>query len=163
MNRLNWKIIFMQGLQVLDEILFEELIGKQGNVGLITLNRPEALNALTYDMCQQMNQQLAHWEKEESIKAVIIQGAGQRAFCAGGDIRQIYQCGISSQRDQALQFFAQEYQLNARIHNYSKPYIALMNGVTMGGGMGISVHASHRVATEKTVLAMPETGIGYAY
>tara|TARA_Y100001001_G_C7986219_1_gene301269 strand:+ start:167 stop:1207 length:1041 start_codon:yes stop_codon:yes gene_type:complete len=144
-----------------EEIIFEKLAGKKGDVGLITLNRPEALNALTYNMCQQLNIQLTQWEQDEDIKAVIIQGNGERAFCAGGDIRKIYTLGQSKDYTQALAFFAEEYKLNEKISNYTKPYIALMNGITMGGGMGISIHASHRVATEKTIMAMPETGIGF--
>lgn len=143
------------------EILFEEIKGKKGDVGLITLNRPKALNALTYNMCRLMNEQLAEWEEEDYIKAVIIQGAGDKAFCAGGDIRKIYELGINHKYDEAMLFFAEEYRLNAKIHNFKKPYIAILDGITMGGGMGVSIHGSHRIATERMTMAMPETSIGF--
>lgn len=144
-----------------DEILFSEQPGKHGNLGLIVLNRPQALNALTQNMCITMNQQLKLWAHNPQIKAVVVCGDGDKAFCAGGDIRRIYDLGKTGAYDQAEQFFWHEYRNNATIFHYTKPYIALMDGVTMGGGVGISLHGSHRVATERTLFAMPETGIGF--
>jgi len=144
-----------------DEVLFEELKGKQGNVGLITLHRPQVLNTLTFNMCKLMNETLARWEQADNIKAVIIRGAGDKAFCAGGDIRTIYELGKHKKLDEALRFFKEEYQLNARIYNFPKPYIALLDGITMGGGMGVSIHGNFKIATERMVMAMPETGIGF--
>lgn len=141
------------------DILFEELNAHQGRVGLIHLNRPQALNSLTKDMCQSMFEQLSHWENDDAIKAVIVEGAGDKAFCAGGDVRALYQArdNLNIARD----FFWHEYRNNAKIFHFKKPYIALLDGITMGGGIGISQYASHRVATEKYVWAMPETSIGF--
>ncbi|MEM9141278.1 MAG: enoyl-CoA hydratase/isomerase family protein, partial [Pseudomonadota bacterium] len=139
------------------EILFEQ----RGHLGLITLNRPEALNALTYGMIQALDAQLEVWEHDPTIAVVAIQGAGDKAFAAGGDIRWLYengQGGASGERNFA--FFADEYRLNTRIKRYPKPYIAIMDGIVMGGGVGVSIHGSIRIATERTVFAMPETGIG---
>lgn len=138
------------------DIIFTEL----SNLGLVTLNRPKALNALTHDMVITLYEQLIAWEREPDIKAVMVQGAGEKAFCAGGDIRNIY----DAQHDPDLLikgFFWDEYRLNHRIFYYQQPYIALLDGITMGGGVGISVHGSHRIATERFVFAMPETSIGF--
>lgn len=143
------------------DVLFSTITGSAGDVGLITLNRPQALNALTYQMCITMNEQLALWEQDNCIKAVIIRGAGEKAFCAGGDIRKIYDLGKSQAINEAMHFFKEEYQLNYRIHHFPKPYIALLDGIAMGGGLGVSLHGTHRVATEKLTLAMPETSIGF--
>lgn len=142
------------------DIIFEEMNGHDGNLGLITLNRPEALNALNHAMFLLLDQKLAEWEKNDAIKAVIIQAAPGRAFCAGGDIRYAYERGIA--KDPTLpNFFGDEYNLNKRIYHYSKPYIALLDGITMGGGVGVSIHGSHRVATDRLVFSMPETAIGF--
>ncbi|MEO8401467.1 MAG: enoyl-CoA hydratase/isomerase family protein [Gammaproteobacteria bacterium] len=142
------------------EIEFEEVTGRDGNLGLITLTRPQVLNALNHEMFIAMNKQLSEWEEANHIKAVVIRAAEGRAFCAGGDIRSAYQ--RKNEGDAELSnFFRDEYQLNQHIYHYLKPYIALMDGITMGGGVGISVHASHRVATERLIFAMPETGIGF--
>ncbi|NIA67027.1 enoyl-CoA hydratase/isomerase family protein [Pelagibius litoralis] len=138
-----------------DEIEFEE----RGGVGFITLNRPKALNALTLDMIQAMMPKLQDWREDPVIKAVVIAGAGDRAFCAGGDVRAVYEAGRNG-GSLTKEFFRDEYRLNRMIHVFPKPYVALIDGITMGGGVGLSVHGSHRVATEKTMLAMPETGIG---
>lgn len=143
-----------------EEVLFTEIPGTGGNVGVITLNRPKVLNALTLDMCQAMEEKLAEWEQSDEIKAVVICGEGERSFCAGGDIRFVYQQGRSGIK-KSRRFFWHEYRLNRRIFRFSKPYIALMHGITMGGGAGISVHGTHRVAAEDFVFAMPETGIGF--
>jgi len=139
-----------------DPILFE----RQNQYGLITLNRQEALNALSLDMIQALKKQLVEWEKEEAVKAVIIRAAEGRVFCAGGDVRWLYQAG-KDKNPQLMAFFEQEYHLNKIIHDYSKPYIALMNGLTVGGGVGISLHGSHTVASERFAFAMPETSIGF--
>ena len=144
------------------EILFEEMTGQGGNLGIITLQRQQALNALNYSMVLSLDKQLALWEKADHIKAVIIRAAEGRAFCAGGDLRFTYEKWLKHEKETTLaQFFRDEYRLNRRIFHYPKPYIALLDGITMGGGVGISIHGSHRVATDRLVFAMPETGIGF--
>jgi enoyl-CoA hydratase/carnithine racemase len=142
------------------EILFSELSGKNGNIGEITLNRPKALNALTTNMCYQLRTQLIEWQQNSRIKAVIIRGAGDRAFCAGGDIRALYADGKENQ-DAAVDFFRHEYAMNREIFHFTKPYISFLHGITMGGGAGVSIHGSHRVTNEQLIFAMPETGIGF--
>ncbi|MBP7340400.1 enoyl-CoA hydratase/isomerase family protein [Niveispirillum sp.] len=137
----------------------------RGAIGHILLNRPKALNALTLGMVEVMAPALEAWGLDPAIKAVVIRGAGDRAFCAGGDVRAVWDAGWERRRgegDGALTaaFFGGEYRLNRQIKRFPKPYVALMDGITMGGGVGLSVHGSHRVVTEKTLLAMPETGIG---
>ena len=131
-----------------------------GSVGNILLNRPKALNSLTTDMCKAVHDQLKQWQADDRIKAVIIRGAGDRAFCAGGDVRQLYYNG-KARLDESIEFFHHEYRMNAAIFHFNKPYISLWDGITMGGGAGVSVHGSHRVATERLLFAMPETGIGF--
>lgn len=143
-----------------NEVIFEELLGKNGNVGLITLNRQKALNALNHRMFIALDTQLEEWQNKKDIKAVVIQAAEGRAFCAGGDIRHAYD--LKKANDSTIvSFFRDEYRMNSRIHHYPKPYIALLNGITMGGGAGLSIHGSHRVGTEKLILSMPETAIGF--
>ncbi|HVP83763.1 MAG TPA: enoyl-CoA hydratase/isomerase family protein [Rhizomicrobium sp.] len=137
----------------------ETLFEQRGAAGLITLNRPKALNALTHDMCLKLKAQLDQWAKDASIKSVAIRGAGDRAFCAGGDIRALYESG-RAKTPYAFDFYRDEYILNVAIKHFPKPYIALVNGIVMGGGVGVSVHGSHRVAGENVTFAMPETGIG---
>lgn len=144
-----------------DEVLVTELKGVGGNVGILILNRPEALNALTHTMCVMMLNQLRQWAQSDNIKAVVIRGAGGRAFSAGGDIKKLYYLGKSKELTQAYAFFTDEYRLNHLIHHYPKPFIAFLNGLTMGGGVGVSIHGSHRVVTESFNFAMPETGIGF--
>uniref|UniRef100_A0A8C2JEI3 3-hydroxyisobutyryl-CoA hydrolase n=1 Tax=Cyprinus carpio TaxID=7962 RepID=A0A8C2JEI3_CYPCA len=137
------------------EVLFE----KVGNAGVITLNRPKALNALNLTMIRHIYPQLKKWDKDSETDLVIIKGAGDKAFCAGGDIRAITEAGKAG--DSLTQdLFREEYILNNTIGTYQKPYVALIDGITMGGGVGLSVHGRFRVATEKTLFAMPETGIG---
>jgi len=137
------------------DILFD----RRGAIGLVTLNRPKALNALTLPMIRAFWRQLDRWEPDPEVRAIVMQGAGDRAFCAGGDIRAIHDAGKSG--DPVGQaFFREEYALNLRLHRLAKPTVAILDGVTMGGGVGLSVHGSHRVATEKLLFAMPETGIG---
>jgi enoyl-CoA hydratase len=128
---------------------------------VVTLNRPRALNALTFAMCRAVYDGLDQWQADPDVHAVLIKGAGGRAFCAGGDIRWLYEVLTSQGEKPALAFYALEYPMNARLHHFTKPYIALLDGITMGGGVGVSVHGSHRVVTERTVFAMPETGIGF--
>lgn len=136
------------------------LIRREGAAGRITLNRPAALNALTHDMVLRMSQALAAWADESSIGCVIVDGAGGKAFCAGGDLRGIYQLRADDP-EPARRFWADEYRLNATIARYPKPYVALMHGIVMGGGVGVSAHGSHRIATENTLLAMPEVSVGF--
>ncbi len=132
----------------------------EGGVGYITLNRPEALHALNFDMCETILAALRVWAQDPAVQLVVIDHAdGSRGFCAGGDIAMLRESGMSDGKE-ARAFFAEEYRMNAVIKAFPKPYLALMDGVTMGGGVGLSVHGSHRVATERTLFAMPETGIG---
>jgi enoyl-CoA hydratase len=134
-----------------------------GHLGFITLNRPKALNALSLAMVRELNHVLQQWQDDAQVRAVLIRGSNKEgpfgAFCAGGDIRYFHQAALSG--DVTLEdFFTEEYSLNHLIQNYPKPYIALMDGIVMGGGMGISQGAALRVVTERTKLAMPETHIG---
>ncbi len=131
-----------------------------GNLGHITLNRPKALNALTTEMCQAIVDILIEWEQDANIGAVLVDGAGDRAFCAGGDVIMLHDSGKADGKD-AEAFWRIEYALNELIHVYSKPYISMVDGIVMGGGVGLSVHGRHRIAGDNTLFAMPETGIGY--
>jgi enoyl-CoA hydratase len=140
----------------MNDIIFE----KRGAVGLVTLNRPQALNALTHAMVVAMKAQLDAWAADPEIACVVVVGAGERAFCAGGDIRALAESGRAG-TNYALDFWRDEYILNAAIKHYPKPYVALISGFAMGGGLGISVHGTYRVADETTQVAMPETGIGF--
>ncbi len=140
-----------------DEILFE----RRGAAGIVTLNRPKALNALTHDMVRALAARLDAWAEDRAVRQVIVTAAGGRAFCAGGDIRALYELGRAGQQEQALTFWRDEYPLNVRIKHYPKPYVSLIDGIVMGGGVGISVHGSHRVAGDRFVFAMPEVGIGF--
>lgn len=137
----------------------EVLLEKVGRAGVITMNRPKVLNALNLTMIQQIYPQLKKWESDNETDIVIIKGAGDKAFCAGGDIRAVTEAGKVGD-SLAQDFFREEYILNNAIGSYRKPYIALIDGITMGGGVGLSVHGRFRVATEKTLFAMPETAIG---
>ncbi len=141
-------------------ILTEEIKGDFGQFGHITLNRPDALNALNLDMVTALSETLNRWESDPRILAVIIQSSSEKAFCAGGDIRSLYEAGLKKD-PHVFDFFKQEYQLDCRIARYSKPYICFLNGITMGGGVGISLHGAHRVAGENFRFAMPETTIGF--
>ncbi|XP_037998559.1 3-hydroxyisobutyryl-CoA hydrolase, mitochondrial isoform X1 [Motacilla alba alba] len=137
----------------------EVLLEKKGGAGVITLNRPKALNALNLSMIQKIYPQIKTWEQDPETFLIIIKGTGGKAFCAGGDIRAITEAGKVG--DKLIQdFFIGEYRLNNAIGTCKKPYVALIDGITMGGGVGVSVHGHFRVATEKTVFAMPETAIG---
>ncbi|WEX07469.1 enoyl-CoA hydratase/isomerase family protein [Chelativorans sp. AA-79] len=136
------------------EVLFE----RRGGAGVITLNRPAALNALNHRMIQALSRALSAWEEDEAVRFVVIKGEG-RAFSAGGDIVDVYKAGRAGKA--SPDFFADEYRLNAHIARYGKPYVALIDGIAMGGGVGVSFHGSHRVMTENAVFAMPEVGIGF--
>lgn len=143
------------------EILFE----RKGGVEVITLNRPDALNALNLNMIRLLDQRLVELESDKTVSAVILKGAGGKAFCAGGDVKAVYFDGLAAREGKGgtgltADFFREEYILNRRIHKFAKPYISLLDGIVMGGGKGISAHGSHRVVTENTLFAMPETNIG---
>lgn len=142
----------------MEEIICSELSGKHAKIGHLHLNRPKALNACTQSICKTIHAQLNKWQQDDNIKAVVITGEGNKAFCAGGDIRMLYDHKESPEL--AETFFKVEYANNLAIANFSKPYIAWLDGITMGGGIGLSVYGSHRIATENTLIAMPETAIG---
>ncbi|GJF09380.1 3-hydroxyisobutyryl-CoA hydrolase [Mycolicibacterium cyprinidarum] len=129
-------------------------------VGLITLNRPKAINSLTHSMVGRISAALSDWESDDAVHAIVISGAGDRGLCAGGDVVAIYHSAKSGGAE-ARQFWWDEYLLNAYIGRYPKPVVALMDGITMGGGVGISAHCSVRVVTDTTKMAMPEVGIGF--
>ncbi|WP_066953787.1 enoyl-CoA hydratase/isomerase family protein [Streptomyces lushanensis] len=135
------------------------LLGRAGRIAQITLNRPRALNALTHPMVLRISGALAEWETDESVTAVLVSGAGERGLCAGGDIRAIHEDARAAGSASAA-FWRDEYRLNARIARYTKPYVALMDGIVMGGGVGVSAHGGPRIVTERSAVAMPETGIG---
>jgi len=139
-----------------DQLICEVL----GNLGKITLNRPKALNALTTEMCASMIKIMLAWQDDPSIGAVLVEGAGDRAFCAGGDIIMLHDSAKAGD-PRAEEFWRTEYALNELIYRYKKPYIAMIDGIVMGGGVGLSVHGRLRVAGDNTLFAMPETGIGY--
>uniref|UniRef100_A0A4W4HGT7 3-hydroxyisobutyryl-CoA hydrolase n=1 Tax=Electrophorus electricus TaxID=8005 RepID=A0A4W4HGT7_ELEEL len=147
--------VFKMSSKASSEVLLERV----GNAGVITLNRPKALNALNLNMIRHIYPQLKKWEEDSETDIVIIKGVGGKAFCAGGDIRAVTDAGKAG-GPLAQDFFREEYILNNTIGTYKKPYVALIDGITMGGGVGLSVHGQFRVATEKTVFAMPETAIG---
>ncbi len=141
-------------------VLFDEMVGQDGNLGVMTLNRPQVLNALNHAMFLSLDQQLTTWAEDPNIKAVVIRAAEGRAFCAGGDIRHAHQLKMNNDPE-LVNFFRDEYEMNKRIYHFPKPYIALLDGITMGGGVGVSLHGSHRIGTEKLSFAMPETSIGF--
>jgi len=139
------------------EILFDH----HGTAGLVTLNRPQALNAVTHGMVRALADKLTEWESDPSITRIIVTAAGGRAFSAGGDLRALYDLGRAGRYEEAIAYWRDEYWLNAQIKRYRKPYVALIDGVVMGGGVGISIHGSHRVAGDRFSFAMPEVGIGF--
>ncbi|MEL6476266.1 MAG: enoyl-CoA hydratase/isomerase family protein [Pseudomonadota bacterium] len=132
----------------------------EGRAGRITLTRPEALNALTYDMLRTIGAALEAWRDDPAVALVLIDAEGEKAFAAGGDIRDLYRTGRAGDFAFGRQFWADEYRLNAAIANYPKPYIAIMHGIVMGGGVGVSALGSHRIVTDGSLVAMPECGIG---
>ena len=139
----------------------EVIVRIENGVGRLTLNRPAALHALTTNMCRLMTEALVAWRTDPAVRAVLIDHAGERGFCAGGDIRMLAESGAGDGRA-AREFFFTEYRLNELLfrYRYEKPVIAVMDGITMGGGVGLSMPARFRIATERTAFAMPETGIG---
>jgi enoyl-CoA hydratase/carnithine racemase len=144
------------------------VFSKAGRIGFILLNRPRALNALTRDMCVMIRHQLDLWANDPAIDAVIIEGEGEKAFCAGGDVVQVARAAQAERKglseaeadSESWRFFHDEYQMNSAIGHFQKPIISFLDGITMGGGVGISVHGAYRVATDRTLFAMPETGLG---
>ncbi|MEV7661582.1 enoyl-CoA hydratase/isomerase family protein [Paenarthrobacter sp. NPDC089316] len=142
--------------QQAEEVLFE----RRGHLGIVTLNRPKAVNALNHGMVQAMLEQLLAWADDDSVATVLVRGAGERGLCAGGDIVAIYKDMLHGGTETA-EFWADEYRLNALISRYPKPYVAFMDGLVLGGGVGVSAHGSVRVVTERTRTGMPETTIGF--
>ncbi|PBC36191.1 3-hydroxyisobutyryl-CoA hydrolase [Rhodococcus sp. ACS1] len=138
----------------------EVLINKSGGVGRIVLNRPKAINALNHAMVARIAAALAEWAGDDEVRAVLITGAGERGLCAGGDIVSIYHDATEGGTG-SREFWRDEYILNAAIANYPKPYVAVMDGIVMGGGVGVSAHGSVRIVTERSMIGMPETGIGF--
>ena len=137
----------------------EVLIRREGRTGRITMNRPAALNALTHAMVGRIADALARWREDPDVGLVVLDGTGERALCAGGDVRALYDSRAQGS-SLARAFWSQEYRLNATIGRYPKPFVAIQDGIVMGGGIGLSGHARHRIVTERSRLAMPETGIG---
>lgn len=137
------------------------LVRKEGALGRLTLNRPEAINALGYDMILQLTEALNAWITDTDVQIVLIDGAGERGMCAGGDVRALHGQIVAGRADETTEFFRAEYALNALIAEYPKPLVALADGITMGGGIGLAGHAAIRIVTERSKLAMPETRIGF--
>jgi enoyl-CoA hydratase len=139
----------------------EVLLSRSGSAGIVTLNRPRQLNALTADMVRAIVPQMELWQHDAGVTRILIEGSGPKAFCAGGDIRALYDLGRAGDLAPLRAFWREEYTLNHTLKTYPKPIIALIDGIVMGGGVGMSFHGSHRVATEKLMFAMPEVGIGF--
>ncbi len=145
------------------EVAAEEgdlIVRREGAAGVIRLNRPKAINAMTLEMSLGIDAALDRFEADPQVALVLLEGAGERGLCAGGDIRGLWESS-HARGDLGARFWRQEYIMNARIAKYPKPYVAFMDGLVMGGGVGLSGHASHRVATDRTKLAMPEVGLGF--
>lgn len=138
----------------------EIVFARNGAAGLVTLNRPAALNAVTLGMVRALTAQLQEWRDDTSVTRIVVAAAGGRAFSAGGDIRALYDAGTSGRHAEMLSFYGEEYVLNTIIKRYPKPYVSLIDGICMGGGVGVSAHGSHRVAGDRYLFAMPEVGIG---
>src|ERR1700735_2556866 len=136
------------------------IVRREGAAGIIRLNRPKAINAMTYEMSLGIDAALDRFETDPAVAVVILEGAGERGLCAGGDIRGLYESSKAG-GDLGKVFWRQEYVMNARIAKFPKPYVAFMDGLVMGGGVGLSAHGRHRVVTERTRLAMPEVGLGF--
>ena len=134
---------------------------RRGASGAVFLNRPQALNAITLNMVRELTRALDEWEQEPAIRNVVVTAAASKAFSAGGDIRLLYEQGGAGDHAAQLDFWREEYRLNRRIRLYPKPYVALVDGIVMGGGVGVSLHGSHRIAGDKFSFAMPEVGIGF--
>lgn len=138
----------------------EVLSEVRGHAAIATLNRPRALNALNTRMVEAMFELYSQWDADPGVACILLKGAGDKAFCAGGDVKTVVQQGLAGQFDEALRFFHSEYRLNYLISRLRTPHVALIDGITMGGGVGVSVHGTFRVATERTVFSMPECAIG---
>jgi len=138
----------------------EVICQKIERIGCITLNRPEALNALTYGMISKIEETLELWRNDNSVSLIIFDAKGDRAFCSGGDIADLYSEGVKGNFSFGQRFWRDEYRLNAKIYEYTKPIVSFLHGFTMGGGVGIGCHASHRIVGESSQIAMPECGIG---
>jgi enoyl-CoA hydratase/carnithine racemase len=136
------------------------IVRREGSAGIIRLNRPKAINAMTLEMSLGIDAALDQFENDPAVAVVVLEGAGERGLCAGGDIRGLWESSKVG-GDLGKVFWRQEYIMNARIAKYPKPYVAFMDGLVMGGGVGLSAHSGHRVVTEKTKLAMPEVGLGF--
>lgn len=136
------------------------IVRREGAAGVIRLNRPKAINAMTLEMSIGIDAALDRFEADPEVAVIVLEGAGERGLCAGGDIRGLWESSREG-GDLGARFWRQEYVMNARIAKYPKPYVAFMDGLVMGGGVGLSGHASHRVATDRTKLAMPEVGLGF--
>ena len=136
------------------------IVRREGSAGIVRLNRPKALNAMTLEMSIGIDRALDRFEADPAIAVVILEGAGERGLCAGGDIRGLYESSRAG-GDLGKVFWRQEYIMNARIAKFPKPYVAFMDGLVMGGGVGLSAHSAHRVVTERTKLSMPEVGLGF--
>jgi len=132
----------------------------EGKVGRITLNRPKAMNALTYEMCLEIETALDAWCDDENVKMLLIDAAGDRAFCAGGDIAELYATGVRGDFDYGRKFWRDEYRMNAKLFEFPKPVVSFLQGFTMGGGVGAGCHGSHRIVGETSQITMPECGIG---
>ena len=135
-------------------------IRKHGRAGHITLDRPDALNALTLAMCHEIEKALDVWAEDDGVKLVIIDSAGDKAFCAGGDIQEIYDAGTRGDFSYGAQFWRDEYRMNAKLFNFPKPVVTFLQGFTMGGGVGVGCHGSHRIVCDGSQIAMPEVSIG---
>lgn len=135
-------------------------IRKTGCTGRITLTRPKALNALSYDMCRRIDAALIDWAQDDAVAMIVIDAAGERAFCAGGDIQEMYDTGMAGDYAYGQRFWRDEYRMNARLFEFPKPVASFLQGFTMGGGVGVGCHASHRVVGDTSQVAMPECGIG---
>jgi enoyl-CoA hydratase len=133
---------------------------REGSAGIIRLNRPKAINAVTLEMFRDIEKALDQFEADPAVAVIVLEGAGERGLCAGGDIRALYESS-KVQGDLGKVLWREEYILNARIAKFPKPYVAFMDGIVMGGGVGLSAHSRHRVVTERTKLAMPEVGLGF--
>ncbi|WP_372573189.1 enoyl-CoA hydratase/isomerase family protein [Ruegeria jejuensis] len=131
-----------------------------GRAGRITLTRPQALNAMTYDMCLGIDTAMRNWREDDAVDLVILDAEGDKAFCAGGDIAELYETGTKGDYHYGRRFWRDEYRLNALIHEYPKPVVSFLQGFTMGGGVGIGCHGSHRVVCDSSRISMPEVGIG---
>ncbi|KAF9978098.1 hypothetical protein BGZ65_007121, partial [Modicella reniformis] len=154
------QVAIMSTTAATDNVEADVLHRKHLSSRTFILNRPKALNALNLSMVRNMTPQLQAWDASDLCKVIVIKGSGEKAFCAGGDVRHIVELAQAGQYDEGLAFFAEEYKLNHMIATLKTPFVAILNGITMGGGVGLSVHAPFRIATEKTLFAMPETNIG---